>query len=60
MRILRLPMVSELTGLPKSTLYLYIKQAKFPRPIKLGARSVGWIKEEVEDWLKERKRAGAF
>jgi len=60
MRILRLPMVSELTGLPKSTLYHYIKQAKFPRPVKLGVRSVGWIKEEVEDWLKERKRAGAF
>jgi prophage regulatory protein len=57
MRVLRLPAVSELTGLPRSTLYLYMKSNQFPKPVKLGLRSVGWIKEEVEDWLRERKDA---
>jgi prophage regulatory protein len=57
MRVLRLPAVSELTGLPRSTLYLYMKSSEFPKPVKLGVRSVGWIKEEVDDWLRKRKDA---
>ncbi|RDD92541.1 AlpA family transcriptional regulator [Acidovorax sp. BoFeN1] len=55
MRVLRFPMVSELTGLPRSTLYLYMKNDQFPKPVKLGVRSVGWIKEEVDEWLRLRK-----
>lgn len=59
MRVLRFPMVSELTGLPRSTLYLYMKNDQFPKPVKLGVRSVGWIKEEVDEWLRQRKRLRA-
>lgn len=55
MHVLRLPVVSELTGLPRSTVYLYMKNNQFPKPVKLGARSVGWIKEEVIEWLRQRK-----
>ncbi len=55
MRVLRFPVVSELTGLPRSTLYLYMKNGQFPQPVKLGVRSVGWIKEEVDEWLRQRK-----
>lgn len=54
MQILRLPEVSRLTGLPRSTLYLYIKNNQFPKPIKLGVRSVGWVSDEVEHWLHVR------
>lgn len=54
MIILRLPAVSKVTGLPRSTLYLYIKTNQFPRPIKLGVRSVGWIKEEIDEWLAKK------
>lgn len=54
MRILRLPAVSELTGLPRSTLYLYMSKGLFPKPIKLGIKSVGWIKEEVDLWLRQK------
>lgn len=55
MHVLRFPVVSELTGLPRSTLYLYMKNGQFPKPVKLGVRSVGWIKEEVDEWLQLRK-----
>jgi prophage regulatory protein len=54
MIILRLPAVSKVTGLPRSTLYLYIKTNQFPRPIKLGVRSVGWVKEEIDEWLAKK------
>ena len=53
-RVLRRPDVSVRTGLGRSTLYAYIEDGRFPRPIKLGPRAVGWLEEEVERWISER------
>jgi prophage regulatory protein len=52
--ILRLPAVRARTGLARSTIYLRIAQGSFPRPIRLGVRSVGWVESSVESWLKAR------
>jgi prophage regulatory protein len=53
-RILRLPIVLERTGLSRSTVYLLAGAGSFPRQISLGARSVGWIEQEVEEWIARR------
>lgn len=52
--ILRLPEVRSRTGLPRSTIYLRISQGTFPSPVSLGARSVGWIASEIEEWIADR------
>lgn len=52
--ILRLPHVCKYTGLPKSSIYRMITEGKFPSPIKLGARSVGWLQADLEAWLDSR------
>jgi prophage regulatory protein len=49
--ILRLPAVKARTGLARSTIYLRIAQGTFPRPIRLGERSVGWVEETIEGYL---------
>ena len=49
--ILRLPAVKTRTGLSRSTIYLRVAEGRFPKPISLGARAVGWIDAEVEVWL---------
>ena len=54
MKILRLPEVMVMTGLSKSTIYLWIGKEKFPAHISLGARSIGWIEQEVEEWIESR------
>ena len=53
-RILRLPEVMERTGLSRSTIYLRIEQGRFPRPVPLGGRAVGWIEAEIDAWLRDR------
>ena len=30
-------------------------EGKFPKPVKLGARAVGWVESEVTTWLESRK-----
>ena len=52
--ILRLPAVKSRTGLSRSTIYLRISEDRFPRPISLGGRAVGWIEAEVNDWLNQQ------
>ncbi len=51
--ILRRKQVESRTGLSRSTIYLRIQQGTFPKPINLGARAVGWVEKEVEEWLRE-------
>lgn len=46
--------VMQQTGLSRSTIYLYISQGYFPKPISLGARAVGWISSEIEQWVAGR------
>ena len=49
--ILRRKEVEKRTGLPRSTMYHRIKEGTFPKPLKLGARSVGWLESEIESWI---------
>ena len=52
--ILRLPAVKTRTGLSRSTIYLRVADVSFPRPLSLGARAVGWLESEVEEWISRR------
>lgn len=52
--ILRLPAVMARTGMSRSALYLAINEGAFPKPIKIGRRSVGWVATEVDDWISDR------
>lgn len=54
MRIIRLREVMALTGLARSTVYKYVEAGTFPQPVPLGGRSVGWVEQEVEDWVLAR------
>jgi len=54
MRIMRLTEVSQTTGLARSSIYSRMSEGSFPRPVPLGARSVGWVSEEIQDWVEAR------
>lgn len=66
--ILRRSQVEARTGLSRSTIYSRLKpnpkrpgdfDPTFPKPVQLGAKSVGWVESEVEAWLSaqvERSR----
>ena len=52
--IIRLKQVKQRTGLSRSSIYLAMNRGNFPRKIALGARSVGWIEEEIDCFLRTR------
>lgn len=53
--ILRLHQVKEVTGLGRSTLYLYIQRGWFPKQCRLGSRAVGWRSSDVFRWVAQRE-----
>ena len=53
-RIYRRREVEQLSGKKRSALYADIAEGKFPRPVKIGARAVGWLESEIVAWQASR------
>ena len=51
--ILRRPDVEAVTGLSRSTIYKWMDEGSFPKPVKLGPRAVGWREVDINDWLNK-------
>lgn len=50
-KILRLKDVINQTGLSRSSIYAFMQKGKFPLPIKLGERAVGWRESDIDQWI---------
>lgn len=50
-RILRLPAVIDRVGFSKSTIYREMDAGRFPKPIPIGVRCVGWVEHEIDEYL---------
>ena len=44
--------VRKITGMSTSTIYERMLANQFPKQVKLGPRSVAWVKSEVQAWAK--------
>jgi prophage regulatory protein len=55
-RVLRRREVEAKVGHGPSWIYAEVAAGRFPRPIEIGARSVGWIEDEVDAWIASRPR----
>ncbi|EJG1875191.1 AlpA family transcriptional regulator [Vibrio parahaemolyticus] len=58
--VLRVPEVLALTGArSRQTIYNWMEKGTFPKPIKIGPNSIGWLKSECDAWkeklLKDRE-----
>jgi len=58
-RILRRAEVVELTGLSGTTLWRLRRRGEFPDPVQLAQQRVGWIEDEVIEWIESRPRVAA-
>jgi prophage regulatory protein len=53
-QFLRIRAVTRLTGLGRSTIYRLVAQDKFPTPVRLASRAVGWRRADLERWGETR------
>lgn len=53
-RLIRLPEVQHRVGLGRSTIYRWMAEGKFPKPVQLGGYAVAWAEEDVNAWISGR------
>ncbi len=41
-------------GISHGQRWKMIRDGLYPRPFKIGKRSVGWLQSEVQRWIRER------
>ena len=56
--ILRLPQVIKRTGLSRSSIYLRMTNDEFPDSVSLGGRAVGWLENDIDEWIVEKIEQG--
>jgi prophage regulatory protein len=54
LNFMKLKDVSEMTSLSKSSIYRLMADGDFPSQIPLGARSVVWVRSEIEEWCSKK------
>lgn len=50
-RLIRLPEVQDRVGLGRSTIYRWMAEGKFPKPVQLGGFTVAWPEHEIVEWI---------
>ncbi|EJT9122561.1 helix-turn-helix transcriptional regulator [Citrobacter portucalensis] len=59
-RILRMTELTAILGISRSSIYEKLNpksryyDAEFPRPVRLGAASVGWRSTAIDEWIASR------
>ncbi len=59
-RIIRKPELLNMIGLSDPTIWRMEKEGRFPKRLRLGGNSCGWLESEVNGWLAERAADRAF
>lgn len=54
--IRRLPRVAATIGMGRLWIYLAVQEGRFPAPIRIGSRAIGWKRSDVLAWLDSCQR----
>lgn len=46
--------VERVTTLARSTIYKFIDEGTFPKPIRISGRRVAWVESEIQAWIDDR------
>ncbi|KJM64907.1 dipicolinate synthase [Pluralibacter gergoviae] len=52
--LIKMPEVMRRTANGKSWIYKLIAQGRFPKPVKIGSRSIAFVESEVDEWINQR------
>ena len=51
-KYLRITQVIQKIGVGKSTIWLWSKEGKFPKPIKISTKVTVWEEEKIDGWIQ--------
>lgn len=54
LRVMRIREVAGCIGLSRATIWRLQREGRFPKQRRLSSNAVGWLAEEVEEWIRTR------
>ena len=60
MKFLRVPEVNEKVGLSRVSIWRLEAAGEFPARRHISKKLVGWIEEEVDEWIRSREQAEPY
>ena len=58
-RLIRLKEVQHRVGLGRSTIYRWMAEGKFPKPVQLGGYAVAWAQEDIDLWINQHAQSSS-
>ena len=46
--------VEQTTSISRTSIYRLMSNGQFPKPIRLSPNRVGWLAEDINNWLQKR------
>ena len=50
----RLPQLKARLNVSSSSIWSWVKQGKFPKPVKLAANTTAWTASDIDAWVQSR------
>jgi prophage regulatory protein len=57
-RIIHMAEILKATGVSRATVYNWLAAGRFPKPVLLGGRTIGWRYRDVAAWLEKQPSRG--
>lgn len=54
MRLIKLAEVMNQTALGRSSVYKYMKEGLFPKPVTQIGKSKTWVESEIQEWILDK------
>ena len=54
-KYLKIYEVVEMLSVGKSTMWAWVKESKFPKPIKLSEYVTVWKLSDIEEWIQQKE-----
>jgi prophage regulatory protein len=55
--LLKCKEVQDTVTISRATIYRWIKEGNFPKPVRLGANMVRWKASDIEAWMMQKEVA---
>ncbi len=56
--LLSIKMICELINRDRRTLWVWVRDGRFPQPLKHNGRTLGWTVKQYDDWLESLSAGG--
>ena len=50
----RLAQLKQRLSVSRSSIWAWVKEGSFPKPIKLGRNCTAWQAQDINDWVEEK------